>query len=120
MQQGDFGFLRPFGAGVQPERGTLSALNSRTREVAVRFRAIAFALVGLGLSSSVLAQGRTIEDTLVVTDPTVARAGMWKIGAAAEYWATSTTLDVYDQSGNIIGTTQTKLNQSGFNFFVGY
>src|SRR5258706_14383509 len=88
------------GDGVLPRSRSLFALNSRTREVAVRFRAIAFAVVGLGLSSSVLAQQRTIEDTLVVTDPTVARSGMWKIGAAAEYWATSTTLNIYDNAGN--------------------
>jgi hypothetical protein len=75
----------------------------------------------MGLSSSVLAQQRTIEDTLVVTDPTVARSGMWKIGVAAEYWATNTTLDIVDaNTGATIGTSTTKLNQSGYNFFAGY
>jgi len=68
----------------------------------------------------VLAQGRTIEDTLVVTDPTVARAGMWKIGASAEYWATNTKLDIYNSAGQIVGESQVKLNQSGYNVFAGY
>ena len=86
----------------------------------MRFRAFALALVALGMSSSVLGQGRTIEDTLVVTDPTVARQGNWKIGGAVEYWATSTQLDLYNSSGTKVGDSNLKLNQSGFNIFGAY
>jgi hypothetical protein len=72
------------------------------------------------MSSSVLGQGRTIEDTLVVTDPTVASRGNWKIGLAGEFWATSTKLDIVNGSGAKVGESNLKLNQSGFNAFVAY
>jgi hypothetical protein len=72
------------------------------------------------MSTSVLGQGRTIEDTLVVTDPTVAKQGNWKIGAAAEYWATKTQYDIYNSAGTKVGDSNLSLNQSGFNIFAAY
>ena len=73
--------------------------------------------LGISLSSSVLAQGRTIEETLVVSDPTVAAAGKWRIGGAYEYWKTHNEFDVFLTSTEF-GTATLDFKQTGFNGFL--
>jgi len=100
-----------------------SATNFKKRGVAVRRFALAFAAaaiaLGTGFSSSVFAQGRTIEDTLVVSDPTVAARGKWRVGAAVEYWQTHSEFDVF-LSATEFGTATLDFKQTGFNLFVAY
>jgi hypothetical protein len=82
--------------------------------------AVSAIALGLGFSSSAYSQGRTIEETLVVSDPTVAAAGKWKVGGALEYWLTHTEYDIVDTSGNKVGDSSLNLNQTGFNVFGAY
>jgi len=99
-------------------------MNFNKREVAVRRLAISVAgsamAVGIALSSSVFAQGRTIEETLVVSDPTVAASGKWKVGGALEYWWVRTNYDLVDSSGNKVGDSTLTFKQPGFNLFAAY
>jgi len=87
----------------------------------VRFLAIAFAVpalaVGLGFSSPAFSQGRTVEDTLVVSDPTVAARGKWAVGGAVEYWKVNASWDVTQP---VDGTAKLDFSQTGFNVFAGY
>jgi len=83
----------------------------------VRFRALVLVFLGLAMSFSVFGQSRTIEDTLVVTDPTVASAGNWKIGGSIEYWQTQNKWDIYQP---IVGTAELDFKQTGYNLFVAY
>ncbi len=76
--------------------------------------------LGIGFSSSLLAQGRTIEETLVVKDPTVASRGNWVVGGAAELWYVSGKFTQYDGSNNKIADGNLHFNQPGGNLFVGY
>jgi hypothetical protein len=90
----------------------------------VRRFAIALAVPAIVLSfalpSSVFAQGRVIEETLLVKDPTVASAGKWKVGGAAEFWYVNGKYNFYDSSGNKVGDGTISFTQPGGNFFAGY
>jgi hypothetical protein len=74
----------------------------------------------VGFSSTAFSQGRTIEETLVVTDPTVAAAGKWKVGGAAEYWWVRTKYDIVNSSGQDVGDATLTFKQPGWNVFVAY
>jgi hypothetical protein len=89
-------------------------------EVVVRRFAIAAMALGVGFSSSAFSQGRTIEETLVLKDPTVSEPGKWKVGGAAEYWYIKGKLNIYDQNNNKVGEEDIQFNQPGFNLFAGY
>jgi len=89
------------------------------RRLAIAFAAPALAL-GVGFTSSVLAQGRTIEETLVLKDPTVAAAGKWKVGGALEYWYINGKVNFYDQNGTKTGDGTISFKQPGANLFAGY
>jgi hypothetical protein len=101
-----------------------SARNLKKREVAVRRLAISIAapamVVGIALSSSVCAQGRTIEETLVVKDPTVATKGNWIAGGALELWYVFGKFTQYDNANNKIADGDLKFTQPGANLFAGY
>ena len=81
---------------------------------------LAFALAALCFSSSAFSQGRTIEETLVLKDPTVSEPGKWKVGGAAEYWYIKGKLNLYDQNNNKVGEEDIHFNQPGYNLFAGY
>ncbi len=89
------------------------------RRLAIAFAASATAL-GFALSSSVFAQGRVIEETLLVKDPTVASAGKWKAGGALEYWYINGKANFYDSAGNKVGDGTISFTQPGGNVFAGY
>ncbi|MEA3193427.1 MAG: hypothetical protein QOD26_1760 [Betaproteobacteria bacterium] len=76
--------------------------------------------LGVGFSSTAFSQGRTIEETLVVSDPTVAAAGKWKVGGAAEYWWVRTTYNIVDSNGNDVGDATLTFKQPGWNVFAAY
>lgn len=76
--------------------------------------------LGVGFSSTAFSQGRTIEETLVVSDPTVAAPGKWKVGGAAEYWWVRTTYNLVDQNGNDVGDASLTFKQPGWNLFAAY
>jgi hypothetical protein len=101
-------------------------LKSTTKkwEVALQRLSTAFAVsalaLGVGFSSTAYSQGRTIEETLVVQDPTVAAPGKWKVGGAVEYWWVRTTYDIVDSSGNDVGDATLTFKQPGWNVFVAY
>jgi len=78
------------------------------------------ALGAVGFSSAAYSQGRTIEETLVVTDPTVAAAGKWKLGGAVEYWWVRTNYRLVDNAGNEVGDATLTYKQPGFNIFGAY
>jgi len=84
----------------------------------LRRLSLAFALAALGFSSSAFSQGRTIEETLVVSDPTVAAAGKWAVGGAVEYWKTHSEFDVFFNEAKGTGTLD--FAQTGYNVFAGY
>ena len=86
----------------------------------MRQLAIAFAVLGIGFSSSAFSQSRTIEETLVVSDPTVAAQGKWKVGGALEYWYVHTEYDIVDTAGNKVGNSTLNLTQPGFNLFAAH
>jgi hypothetical protein len=76
--------------------------------------------LGIGFSSSLLAQGRTIEETLVVKDPTVATKGNWIAGGALELWYVFGKFTQYDANNNKIADGDLKFTQPGANLFAGY
>jgi len=86
----------------------------------VRRLNLAFAIAALGFSSFAFSQGRTIEETLVVQDPTVAAPGKWKVGGALEYWWVHTNYRLVDQNGNEVGDATLNFTQPGFNLFGAY
>jgi hypothetical protein len=86
----------------------------------LRRLSLAFALAALCFSSSAFSQGRTIEETLVLKDPTVSEPGKWKVGGAAEYWYIRGKQDITDQNNNKVGEQTISFNQPGFNLFAGY
>jgi len=87
----------------------------------VRFLAIVFAVpalaFGLSFSSPAFSQGRTVEHTLVVSDPTVAARGKWAVGGAVEYWSVNAEWDVTQP---VVGTAKLDFSQTGYNIFAGY
>jgi len=85
-----------------------------------RFAIAAMALGAVGFSSAAYSQGRTIEETLVVTDPTVAAAGKWKLGGAVEYWWVRQNYTLVDNNGNEVGDATLTYKQPGFNLFGAY
>src|SRR6185436_19418539 len=85
-----------------------------------RFAIAAMALGAVGFSSAAYSQGRTIEETLVVTDPTVAAPGKWKLGGAAEYWWVRTNYNLVEQNGNEVGDATLTFKQPGWNLFAAY
>ena len=76
--------------------------------------------LGVGFSSSAYSQGRTIEETLVVTDPTVAAPGKWKAGGAIEYWWVRTNYTLVDNTGKEVGDATLTFKQPGWNIFGAY
>ena len=82
--------------------------------------AVSAIALGVGFSSSAYSQGRTIEETLVVQDPTVAAQGQWKVGGAVEYWWVRTQYDVVDSAGNDVGDASLTFKQPGFNIFAAH
>jgi len=85
----------------------------------LRRHSLAFA-VALAFSSSAFSQGRTIEETLVVKDPTVAAPNKWLVGAAVEYMYVTGNYDLYDTSGNKLADGKINFGLPGGNFWVGY
>jgi hypothetical protein len=92
---------------------------SKKWEVVLRRHSLAFA-VALAFSSSAFSQGRTIEETLVVKDPTVASEGKWLFGGAVEYMYVSGNYDLYDSSGNKIADGKISFGLPGINVWTGY
>ena len=86
----------------------------------MRRHSFVFAALALSFSSLAFSQGRTIEETLVVTDPTVAAQGKWKVGGAAEYWWVRTSYKLVDSSGNEVGDANLSFKQPGWNIFGAY
>jgi len=86
----------------------------------VRRFAIAAMALGIGFSSSAFSQGRTIEETLVVKDPTVAAPNNWLFGAALEYMYVKGSYDLYDSSGTKIADGDISFGLPGGNLWVGY
>ena len=76
-------------------------------------------LLGLGLSTSALAQ-RVIEETLVVTDPTVAAPRNWVVGGALEYWYVKGDFTKYNSSNQKIAEGDIQFSQPGGSLWVGY
>ena len=74
----------------------------------------------MSFSSFAFSQGRTIEETLVVSDPTVAAPGKWKVGGAVEYWWVHTQYDLVDDQGKKVGDSTLNLTQPGYNLFAAY
>ena len=56
----------------------------------------------------------------MVSDPTVAASGKWKIGGAAEYWWVRTKYDLVDSAGDKVGDSTLTFKQPGFNLFAAY
>lgn len=77
-------------------------------------------VLALGVCAAAHSQGRVIEETLVVKDPTVAEPGKWKIGAAAEYWYVKADYKLVDQNGNDVGSSSLTFNQPGWNIYGAY
>jgi hypothetical protein len=71
----------------------------------------------LGFASSAFSQGRVIEETLVVNDPTVAATGKWKVGGAIEYWKVDAKYDIYEP---VVGEATLDFKQTGYNLFAAY
>jgi len=86
----------------------------------LRRHTFVFAALAVSFSSLAFSQGRTIEETLVVTDPTVAAQGKWKIGGAAEYWWVRTNYTLVDQNGTEVGDATLTFKQPGYNLFGAY
>jgi hypothetical protein len=86
----------------------------------LRRHSLAFALAALGFSSSAFSQGRTIEETLVVKDPTVAAPGNWLFGAALEYMYVKGNYDLYDGAGNKLADGDISFGLPGVNLWTGY
>lgn len=86
----------------------------------MRHHALVFAALALSFSSLAFSQGRTIEETLVVQDPTVAAPGKWKIGGALEYWWVRTNYTLVDSNGNEVGDATLTYAQPGWNVFAAY
>lgn len=78
------------------------------------------AILAAGLSiEPVCSQGRTEEDTLVLTDPTVAGRDQWKLGGSVEYWRVTGKVPVYDFTGQTkVAEADITLNQPGFSLFA--
>jgi hypothetical protein len=81
---------------------------------------LVFAAVALSFSSLAFSQGRTIEETLVVSDPTVAAAGKWKVGGAAEYWYVNASYKLVDDQGRESGSSHLNFTQPGWNIYGAY
>jgi hypothetical protein len=80
---------------------------------------LAFALAALCFSTSALSQ-RVIEETLVVTDPTVARPNNWIVGGALEYWYVKGDFTQYNNSNQKVAEGDIQFNQPGGSLWVGY
>src|SRR4051812_4155227 len=93
-------FRRPAGARAAPGNSVFPLPNSKKWRAALQRLSLAVALLAVGFSTSAYSQGRTIEETLVVSDPTVAAQGKWKIGGAGEYWYVNQSYKLVDQNGN--------------------
>ncbi len=78
------------------------------------------AVLGIGFSSAAYSQGRTIEETLVVKDPTVAAPNNWVFGGALEYTYVAGKYDLYDSSGNKLADGKINFGLPGGNLWVGY
>lgn len=88
------------------------------KRLATALTAAALAL-GAALPGTASAQ-RTIEETLVLRDPTVAAPRNWLIGAALEYWYVSGEYNLYDANNNKVADGDIKYKQPGFNIYAGY
>ncbi len=85
----------------------------------MRRTALAFAIAAL-FSSSAYSQCRTIEETLVVKDPTVAAPNSWLFGAALEYMYVKGNYDLYDGNGNKLADGDISFGLPGLNLWTGY
>jgi len=88
------------------------------KRLALSSAALAVSL-GIAFPTTASAQ-RVIEETLVVTDPTVATAGNWLVGGALEYWYISGDYIITDASNNVLAEGDIKYKQPGFNLYAGY
>lgn len=78
---------------------------------------LALAVLGAGRAA---AQGRVVEEEIVLQDPTVASVGRWTIGGSVEGWWENIPYDVQDQNGNVVGDGNISGSLPGGNVFVGY
>jgi hypothetical protein len=76
-------------------------------------------VLGVGFSSSAFSQGRTIEETLVVKDPTVAGINNWLFGGAVEYTYVAGNYDLYS-NGTKIADGKINFGLPGVNLWAGY
>ena len=88
------------------------------KELGVAFASAALAL-GAAFPQTASAQ-RVIEDTLVLTDPTVAKPQNWLIGGALEYWYIKGDYTITNAAGTKIADGTIKYDQPGFNVYAGY
>lgn len=88
------------------------------KSIAVAVATAALAL-GAALPGTASAQ-RVIEETLIFSDPTVARERNWLVGAAFEYWYISGDYTITANDGTTIGEGDIKYTQPGWNAYAGY
>jgi hypothetical protein len=118
------GFRPAAGACADAAISRASATNFNKWEVALRRLSLALAVpaiaLGVGFSSAAFSQGRTIEETLVVQDPTVAAAGRWLFGGAVEYLYVTGDYDLGDGNGNKLADGKINFGMPGVNLWVGH
>ncbi len=88
------------------------------KQLAFAFASAALA-VGAAYPGAASAQ-RVIEETLVLTDPTVAARDKWLIGLGLEYWQVSGDYIITNNAGTKIADGTIDYSQPGYNFYVGY
>jgi len=71
------------------------------------------------ISTTVCAEERVLEDSLVYDDPTVAKPGEWVYGAAIGAYYSNANTSGNDPSGNTVNATQQYTQPQG-SVFVGY
>lgn len=76
--------------------------------------------LGVGFSSLAYSQGRVIEETLVVKDPTVAERGNWIAGGAFEYWYVAGKMTQYNNANQKVAEGDLKFTQPGGSGWIGY
>ena len=74
----------------------------------------------IGITTAAYSQGRVIEETLVLKDPTVASPNNWVFGGAIEYTYVTGNYDLYDSNGDKIADGKINFGLPGGNFWVGY
>jgi hypothetical protein len=95
--------------------------SSAIKTVAIGFVTAPMLFGGPPVYAQERAQGRVIEENLVVTDPTVAAPQHWLVGGAVEGWFSGTPWEpVWDIHGNQVGSQSYGYGQLGGNVTVGY